>query len=242
MIKILLIFVVLFSSFQFTYCDNSYARITNSHTYLYRTASRNTDTKNIICVMENTYYVEILLIYDEDFYKVNYNGVSGYVLRQDVKRVKDVPTHPYPSGVEMVTINNNSYLRTSPNKSNNSLTIVPSNCSKLNYIGKIYGEQVDDFRQNLWYYVEYQGVYGYIYSEYIRSISSIYPNVEELSYVNDNDFDDIINPLSNSTCILIIVGMSVPILIIMYMIYKKPRRSKSKFKEKVVIKEYDEKL
>lgn len=246
MVKLLLI-VIGFISFcyypELTLCDSGYARVIDTHTYLYKTASDDNNIKNIICIMENTYYVEILLTYDEDFFKVNYNGVSGYVLRKKVKKVTGIPEKPFPIEVDMLTVNNNIYLRSTPEKNNNNLSIIPSNCTNLKYIGKVYGEQLDDFRQNLWYYVEYQGVYGYVYSEYIKSISDIYPNIEELSFLNDNDFDDIINPLSDSKSALIIVIMLLPILLMMYLIYRKPKASKEKFKEKVVIiKEYDDKL
>lgn len=226
-----------------TWCDGSYARVIDNHCYLYKTASDDNNIKNIICAMENTYYVEILLIYDEDFYKVSYNGVSGFVLRNQVKRVSGIPNNPYPKNIQMLTTNNNIYLRSSPEISNNNLSIIPSNCTNLKYIGKVYGEQVDDFRQNLWYFVEYQGVFGYVYGDYIVSISNIFPNVEELSFLNDSDFDDIINPLSDSTSVLIIVCMLLPILIVMFLLYKKPKLKKEKFKEKVVvIREYDDKL
>lgn len=226
-----------------TYCEPNYARIIDTRTFLYKTANNDNNTKNIICIMENTYYVEILLTYDEDFYKVNYNGVSGYVLRNQVKKVSQTPTNPYPKDIKMLTINNNVYLRSTPEKTNNNLSIIPSNCANLRYIGKVYGEQLDDFRDNTWYFVEYQGVFGYIYSEYLKSVDQIVPNIEELSFLNDSDFDDIINPLSNSTCAIIIAILLAPIMLILFLLYKKPNKKKEKFKEKVVIiKEYDDRL
>ena len=245
MIKLLLIlmsFVIFCNVPQCTYCDEGFARITKNHTYLYKTPKNDNDVKNIICIMENTYYVKILLTYDEDFYKVEYNGVSGYVLRKQIKKVNEKPENPFPENVSMLTINNNTYLRSTPERSNNNLLIIPANCSKLKYIGKAYGEQLDDFRDNLWYYVEYENICGYVYCEYIESISNIYPNTEKLTFVNNNDFDDIINPLSDETCTIIIVCLSLPILLIIFLLYKKPKARKEKFKEKIIIKEYDEKL
>lgn len=244
----LIIFLFTFLSFWYvpsiTLCsETNYARIIDNHTYLFKTPSDEKDIKNIICILENTYYVQILLTYDEDYYKVNYNGVNGFVLRNQVKKVEGIPNTPYPQNIQILTTNNNIYLRSTPEKNNNNTSIIPSNCTSLKYIGKAYGEQVDDFRENLWYYVEYQGLYGYVYSEYIVSISKIYPNIEELSFLNDNDFDEILNPLSDETSALIIALMLFPVLIIMYLLYKKPKSKREKFKEKlVVVKEYDEKL
>ena len=245
MIKLIL-FLFTFISFCYvpsiTFCsDNNYARIIDNHTYLYKTASDDNNIKNIICILENTYYVEILLIYDEDFYKVSYNGVSGFVLRNKVKKVSSTPLTPFPKDIKMMTINNNIYLRSTPEKSNNNLSIIPSNCTNLKYIGKAYGEQLDDFRQNLWYYVEYENVCGYVYSEYIVSVSDIYPNVEEISFLNTNDFDEVINPLSDTSCLALITIMLIPMLLVIFLIYKKPR--KGKYKEKIVkIREFDDRL
>lgn len=245
MVSFILI-VITFISFcycPYTLCSDNYARIIDNHCYLYKTASDDNNIKNIICIMENTYYVEILLIFDEDFYKVNYNGINGFVLRNKVKRVNEKPNNPFPQNIKMLTTNNNVYLRSSPEKANNNITIVPSNCANLKYIGKVYGEQLDDFRQNLWYYVEYQGIYGYIYGDYIVSISNIYPNIEELSFLNDNDFDDIINPLSDETSTFIIILMLLPMILIIFLLYKKPKPKKQQFKQKIkIIKDYDDKL
>lgn len=243
MIRFIFIILMIVSciNIPYTYCETQYARVIDKNTYLYKTANDDNNIKNIICILENTYYVEILLIYDEDYYKVSYNGVSGFVLRNKVRKINETPATPYPKDIKMTTTNNNIYLRSSPEKSNNSISIIPSNCTSLKYIGKAYGEQLDDFRKNIWYFVEYEGVLGYVYSEYIVSISDIYPNVEEISFLNTNDFDEVINPLSDTNCLLLIVLMMVPLLVIIYLIYKKPR--KNKYKEKyVAIKEYDEKL
>jgi len=236
--------IIIVNNFPKTYCNGSYAKVIENNVCLYKNATDENSIKNIICILENTYYVQILLTYDEDFYKVNYNGVSGYVLRKSVKKVAEIPENPYPNNISIITVNNNIYLRNTPEKSNNNhLTIIPSNSTRLKYIGKVYGEQLDDFRQNIWYFVEYEGIQGYIYSEYISSISNIKPNIEQLSFLNTNDFDNIINPLSDNTCAIIIVSLLLPCLLILFLIYKKPNKKKEKFKEKIVIiKEYDENL
>ena len=242
--RLICIFAILMGclySIPFTYCDDNFAQIANNHTYLYQNPESNKDMKNIICILENTYYVEILHVHDEDFYKVRYNGVTGYVSRSDVKRVSGVPNTPYPTGVTMKTISNNIYLRSTPAKGENTLSIIPANCTNLNYIGYTYGEQVDDFRENIWYYVNYLDVYGYVYGEYIESISQIPLNTQNLAFLN-NDFEPIINPLSNGKCALIVTILTLPTLFILFLLYKKPKKNK-KFKEHVVIiKEYDEKL
>lgn len=237
------VFLIVFCVYltPFTYCDEAYALVTNNHTYLYQTPEANKDIKNIICILENTYYVEILHIHNEDFYKVKYNGTTGYVNRREVKRVSGVPSTPYPTGVTMKTINNNIYLRSTPAKSNNTLSIIPANCSTLRFIGYTYGEQVDDFRENVWYYVEYLEVYGYVYGEYIESISQIPLNTQKLDFLND-DFEPVVNPLSSGKCALVVTILTLPTILILFLLYKKPKKNKKYKEHVVVIKEYDEKL
>lgn len=238
LVLICALFLPVFSS---TYCDSQFAQIMGNAVYLYARPENDNSVKNIICIMENTYYVEILHTENEEFYKVNYNGVSGFVLRKNVKKVDGSPKIPYPSNVTMRTVNNNIYLRSTPVKSNNTLSIIPANCTSLKYIGYVYGEQVDDFRENVWYYVNYLDVYGYVYCEYIDQISTIPQNIEQLSFLN-NDYDDVVNPLSNGTCVLIVGVLTAPTLLILLLLYKKPK-SKKRFKEQViVVKEYDDKL
>ena len=240
---IILISVVLFAAFvPITLCENSsFAVIINDYTCLYRTPEANNDIKNIICVMESTYYVEILHTYNEEYYKVNYNGVSGYVLRKCVKKVNGAPNNPYPSNVKLKTVNNNIYLRTTPAKTNNTLSIIPASTESLEFVGYVYGEQVDDFRDNIWYYVKYLDIYGYVYGEYIAEISAIPKNIEQLNFVND-DYVQVKNPLSNGTCAIIVGVLTLPTMLILLLLYKKPKPNK-KFKEQViVVKEYDEKL
>ena len=58
-----------------------YAQITATKSYLYRTATQNPEISNIWCELPQTYFVEILNDYNDNFYKVDYNTVIGFVLK-----------------------------------------------------------------------------------------------------------------------------------------------------------------
>lgn len=238
---ICLIFINL--NIYYDYCvfaEGNWAQVVTTGCYIYKTPEINNNIKNIICVAENTYYVEIISKYNETFYKVNYNGYNGgYILIDEVKKVVGIPTNPYPNDIKLTTYDRNCYLRTSPSKEDNIISIIPSNYSGLTFIGTTYGEQIGDFEDNIWYLVEYLGVQGYIYSSYVANINTIFPNAEKLSYQN-NDFDTVINPLSNSTSIIIVICMSLPTLIIIYVLYRKPK--KTKVKKQSIAYEFDESL
>ena len=76
--------------------SNIFAKITATYSYLYKTASSKIED-NVICLLEPSYFVEITLDYDSEFYKVIYNGELGYVLKTSVAKVIGTPSHPYPT-------------------------------------------------------------------------------------------------------------------------------------------------
>ena len=224
--------------------DSGYARIIRPMSYLYKTAS--TEIKdNVLCYLEETYFVEITLDYDPTFYKVNYNGISGYVTKNSVTKIIGTPHTPYPTS-NITTIDTKCYLRSSPTtKEDNVVTVVPDKCKELEYIGKIYGEEAIDYQGSLWYYVSYFGVKGYIYSEYIYSISNIATNTETFDNI-DSNLTKNPTPLKIAECGIIIAVLSVPAIIIVILMYRSPKPKKqsrkipkSKSEKKI---DYDELL
>ena len=187
--------------------------------------------------------MEILLDYDSNFYQVNYNGISGFALKSNLKKVIGTPTKPFPSS-KIITIQNKCYLRSSPiSNSENIIAVVPENNSDLQYIGKIYGEEVIDYQGNLWYLVDFFGVKGYIYSQYVAKIDSININTETIdeqaSISNKKP-----SPLTNTECAIIITILCIPIIFIIIFIYKNPKISNTKQTNKKIknprkIKKFD---
>ncbi len=224
--------------------SDTFARITSDYAYLY--ASPNlTIQDNVICFLENTYFVEITLDYDTQFYKAIYNGVGGYVAKKDVTKIIGTPTKPYPVAT-ISTISSKCYLRSTPKiTTENIVSVIAENTNGLKYIGKVYGEEGIDYHGNLWYYVEYYGVRGYVYSEYINHISAIAINTEEVQpaiSVNKNP-----TPITNPECGIIIIILSIPAIGIIIFMYRapnpKPKTVKSIKKQKRVKKiDYDELL
>lgn len=238
MVKFLLIIMLI--SFvicptKSAYCETTqYAQILNSGDFLYRYDVYDQSYSNILCLLEKTYYVEVVS-QSTDKVRVNYNGVSGYVKPSSIRLVKGTPTTPYPTDIKIMTYDKNCYLRSTPERSENTISILPANCTNLTFIGRTVGENVEDFGQNTWYYVDYLNVKGYIYSSYVQSVSSIFPNGESLAYVADAS--GLINPLTNLECIIIVIVLTIPTLLILYIIFHKPNASRPKRKVKI---NYDE--
>lgn len=238
MIKTLVIVLMMCSFLTPTksaYCDSAqYAQIVTSGEFLYRYDVFDQSFSNILCLLEKSYYVEVIS-QTSDKVRVNYNGVSGYVKPSAIRLVTGTPSVAYPTDIKILTYNKNCYLRTLPEVSENAITILPPNCQSLRFIGRTIGEKVEDFGENTWYYVEYLNIKGYVYSSYVSNISTIFPNAENLAYISEQV--GIINPLTNLECIIIVIALSLPTMLILYIIFKKPSEHKVKRKDKINLDE-----
>ena len=105
------------------------------------------------------------------------------------------------------------------------------------FIGRIFGDESIDFGGTTWYYVNYQGNYGYIYNKYIKSITPIYENTETSNYTSTVN-EKIINPITHTPSLLIIVILFIPCLIILLILYL-PRKRNLKIKHKKATKIID---
>lgn len=218
------------------FAQSNYARAIES-TNLYRLCDNDSIT-NIICLVEKSYFVEIISE-SENYYKVNYNNISGYVKKNEVKKVTTTPSTPFPYNIKIV-IANPCNLRSSPtNKSstNNIITTLQANESNITFIGRIFSEEAIDFGGTTWYYVNYQGSYGYIYNKYVKSITPIYENTENATYYHET-FDKITNPITHTPSIIIIIIMFIPCLLILIILYL-PRKTHKKIKTPKIPKTID---
>ena len=158
---------------QIVFASSIYAQAAKS-TNLYKSPTTSDDISNIICIVEKTYFVEIIDTLDS-FYKVNYNGVIGYTKKNDVKEITNTPFTPYPYNIKL-TINSACNLRSTPtikSQVNNIITTIPAGESDFTFIGRIFSDEVIDFGGTTWYLVKYKDNYGYIYNKYVKSIFNL---------------------------------------------------------------------
>lgn len=218
------------------FAKSNYARAIES-TNLYRLANNDSIT-NIICLVEKSYFVEIISETD-NYYKVNYNNISGYVKKNEVKKVTTTPSTPFPYNIRLV-IANPCNLRSSPTNratTNNIITTLQANESNIIFIGRIFSEEAIDFGGTTWYYVNYQGSYGYIYNKYVKSITPIYENTENITYYHES-FDNIVNPITHTPSIIIVLIMFIPCIFILIILYS-PRKTNKKIKTPKIPKTTD---
>lgn len=250
--KLLIIFfslIVTTSAFNFVplvYAKSPhYAQIKNSSTYIYKSAELNESISNKLCLVENSYFVKILNNFNDIFYKVEYNGITGYVKKENVTLINNTPNKPYPNDIYFNIKNTSCYFRSSPkikDSINNTICTIAAGTKNLRYIGKIIGEEAIDFNGTIWYLTEFNGVLGYVYSAYTTAITTIFENTEQVSLFTGYDYSKV-NPLTNTTCIFVILVTLIPFLIILFLIYL-PRKklnieSNSKIKQKTKIDKTD---
>lgn len=252
MFTLILIFIF---SFNNTLCVSAttsntsyFARIITDECFLFKTPTNVVDSSNIFFELPKTYFVKLIDKADENFYKVEYSSFTGYVKKDSVQAVKEIPNTPY-----LETINFRVYaeisrdLRSEPNTSNGSssqVAYIPLLSKNLTYYGTIVGECLIDGRTNIWYYCKYtadKDYYGYVYSDFCDEMTPIQNNTEEVTFTENPTFEPIKEQIhtipQNDKTVGIIIGiLSVPAMIFLLLIVKgKHIISKEKFKDKEVI-------
>lgn len=201
-----------------SYASGNYARISDN-CYLYRNPKVENSATGIICMLEPTYFCQILADYNDTMYKVSYSNIIGYVQKDKVKEVVDTPKVPYPTGIT-ITTSLKCYMRKYPYiSSDNILCTVPQNTSDITYIARTIGDTDMDLYGNTWFLCKYGNVTGYIYSGYTKGVDTIMPNIETVSYIKPVDNGRIL-PIPATYCIVLLLVILLPISIIFYFLYK----------------------
>ena len=224
------------SSVVFAY-SNYYGRVLTSNIFLYSSPYIIEDGSNRIFEIPKTYFVEILGEENELFYKANYNGVLGFVVKTEVSCISQTPAVPFVTNANFrVFTPSGANLRSSPNESigsTNLVTTVPFLTTNLVFFGICPGEEAISYKGNIWYYCKYikdnQEYFGYIYSplcdlltnfaENGESFEYITPNFEQTNLPTLNDEEPYLS-LSSPWHIALIVLVSLPCIIIIYFLFK----------------------
>lgn len=219
------------------YADNIYyGRALASGIYIYSSPEITVDKSNRIFEIPVTYFAEILSDENDLFYKARYNGINGYVLKNEVSCVNAIPNTPYVSNASFrVFTPSGANLRSTPNESKgatNLITTIAFMDTNLVYYGTCEGEEAISYKGNIWYYCKYikqnQEYYGYVYSPLCDLLSTIPQNTEEFEYVTPtftnvdktNQPQDNYLSISSPWQIIIIVLISLPCVFIIYFLFK----------------------
>lgn len=189
-------------------------------------------------ILPSTYFVELLNNANEDFYYARYNDLYGYVLKNEVNPVKNIPTSPFLLNINFrVFVPSGANLRSSPynNGSLNLVYSIPFLDNNLMYYGQTFGEEAISKKGNVWYYCKYFSgnltYLGYVYAPLCDEISAINDNTEIIEYLDNIKFEDdssqtsaeVFKGLSSTATTIIIIAISLPCLLFIYLLFKPTR-------------------
>ena len=228
-------------SFDGVHADTSFfARVKFSNCPLLKNPSSDTSFSNTYFFIPQTYFVEVFSK-TGDYFEAQYLGTRGYVRKSDIEFVSGTPQNPFANKISFrIFAQNGLNLRSTPKESEgiaNRLTTIPFLETNLQYIGMIEGEEAISNRGNIWYYCNYfrmdETLTGSVYAGYCDMLSTIPHNTEELAVIPEPSFEQLavkdevsdigdgsLNNLSKRSQILIIVAVSLPALIILYLLFK----------------------
>src|SRR5690554_7202741 len=120
----------------------TYARVKANNTHLYRTAHINESLENKWCLLPQTFFVKILDNFNDIFYKVEYKSIVGYVKKEHVNLVNEIPINPYPpQTIFALKPTIGAHLRVVPKQNSslsNTVATIPQGTTNLIYLGKIF--------------------------------------------------------------------------------------------------------
>lgn len=238
--KIIVVIIYIFiSQFNIPYvhvlAESQYARAEKS-TNLYK-LTNSQELSDVICLVEKSYFVEIISEFNE-YLKVNYNGLTGFVKKDEVISVNEIPTTPFPYNIK-IKIGNSCNFRSSPtikSTTNNIISTINSGETNIEFLGRVFAEEAIDFGGTTWYLVRFNGEIGYIYNKYVEYISPIYENTEHTTPLVPA-VNQTVNPFSKTSNIIILILLLIPSIIIIIILYL-PRKLNIKTKKHKVYDKY----
>lgn len=173
-------------------------------------------------ILEETYFVKVLGE-EKEFFYVNYLNLKGYVLKENLELVNEKIEKPFLKNVTFTTTKK-TYLYSRPKFSENLVLENINEKENILYIGKIFGESIDE-SGNVWYYscLQKNGkeIYGYIHSSFTNNLSPITEN-QEISTKLISNVSNTYKLLSldfNSQGMIILI-ISVPLFLLFFLFTK----------------------
>jgi len=224
--------------------DDVYYRVGNETTYLYKTSNLVDSTSGRWFLLPNTYFVKKISAIDDNVLYVEFDGIDGYVSTSNLIRVYENPATPYPLNITFDIVDiANAVMYTEPDTSSSCVGIIPYDATNIKSYGTCLGTAVVEANGNVWYYCTYQSagqgkISGYIYNTVVCNAVAVSANTEELAIepIIQVNGDGLLAPeLQNTESILLIVGLGIPALVLLYLLFK-PERHNKKIRQKLLSK------
>lgn len=222
--KIIFLIAILIFNLPFYHIETNssaessfYAKVQNEDVFLYQKA----DSSTPLFILPKTYFVKITADADS-FYLAQYRDVVGYVKKEEVVPMNGTPLTPYYLEDFRAFLPNGTGLYSQPDLNNiYQILTVPYLYSNLLFYGNIYGNAIPN-KSNNWYYCKYEDRYGYVYSVFCDQLESPPINNESFEIISTPLFSprEKISSLSSTAMAFIIIGVTLPCLIVLYLLVK----------------------
>ena len=218
------------SGLTFAEQKSYYAKINSDEVYFYEQPNDSETFRKF--KLPASYFVLLTADANDKFYSCRYGDLNGYVKKEEVVAMNGTPATPYANFASFrVFALDGIELRSTPYK--NPLNVV----SKISYLednliyyGSIEGDQLIPKKTKMWYYCKYiteeQTQYGYLYSTFCDELTNIPLNMETFDKIEGELFP-VTKPeaqpsksLSGTVKTLIVVGVSLPCVVIIYLLIK----------------------
>lgn len=207
-----------------------FAKINYENVYFFSLPS--SEEENKLFVLPKTYFVKLLASENDEFYYAQYDDIFGYVPKTALLPMNGIPTKPYATSTFRVFSMEGLGLYKNASMSTQKLADIPYLSEELTYYGIMQGEEVIPEKTNEWYYAKYSktGALGYVYSVFCDSLAKIEDNTETFEIIKTPIFVEDVSgeELSSVAMTFIIIGVSLPCLIVLYLLVKP-----TMFKEKI---------
>ncbi len=207
-----------------------YAKITRDEVYFFEQPNDSTEFR--LFKLPASYFVLLTADANDKFYSCRYGDKTGYVKKDEVTAMYGTPLSPYANFANFrVFALDGIEMRSTPRKNPlNVITKIPYLEDNLLYYGSIEGDELVPKKSSIWYYCKYindeQSQFGYLYSSFCDEMANIPLNMEEFDKVEGELFPLPVQPntpsthLSGTAKTLIIVGVSLPCVVILYLLIK----------------------
>lgn len=226
------------SRYSFAETNSIFAKITSDNTFFYSLPDEN--DANILFLLPRTYFVKLLSSEGENFYYAQYDDIFGYIKKSSVKPMNGVPKNPYATSNFRVFSLEGIGLYKKPSMKAEKLTDLPYLCQDLIYYGCLTGDHVVPDKSNTWYYAKFTdtSTFGYVYSVFCDKLPKFSENSETFDIISSPLFtEDYSNEeLSPVAMTFIIIGVSLPCLIVLYLLVKPNMKSEKLTKPRPKLK------
>lgn len=217
-----------------------YAKILSDNVYLYSSASDDENCR--LFVVPNSYFV-LLIGESGNYYHAKYSGIVGYVKKSDVTPMDGVPVCPFASQSFRAFAQNGLDVYASPHASASTLGKLSFLQDNVALYGTASGDELFPKSTTTWFYCSFNSggnaINGYVFSYFCDNLSLASENLEYFSEISTPlSFDDGLpsdGGLSDTATAMIVLGVSLPCLVILYLILTPKKRgalAKSHRKEK----------